>query len=219
MTFRRGGVVVIDPAVHTPEVACYNKLTTMSLLPLSYYLPGVYPAVALPNIEASTRAIIVLGSASSVHDNLPWQQSLATWLKSACERGIPTLGLCFGHQFLAHIFGGEIGYVTEDQTKLKGMREIRFHQPPVWWQGAPTGSLTVSHREAVVKCPPHFNVMASSPAVHIDGIAHQTLPIWGFQAHPEAIPAFLENQEITDTGFDLSYGHALIRSFLDYHAT
>jgi len=63
---------------------------------------------------------LVTGSRASVYWDEPWIADLQSWVGEAIDRGLPFLGVCFGHQLLAHTMGGtvepmddyEIGYRT-----------------------------------------------------------------------------------------------------------
>ena len=175
-----------------------------------------FQSVASQSIE-QLRGIIILGSASSVHDALPWQSLLRSWLDLALTAQIPTLGLCFGHQLLAHHFGGEVSYLSADRKKMKGLRVIDF-APDRLWGRAQQGPLVVSHAEAVITCPHEFLVSAKSDQVPVEAISHRSLPLWGIQAHPEATLAFLANQGIPppEDPEELVFGHQIVRAFLQY---
>ncbi|MCB0405897.1 MAG: gamma-glutamyl-gamma-aminobutyrate hydrolase family protein [Bdellovibrionales bacterium] len=209
-------IVVIDPAVRTPELDCFNHLALTSPLPLSYHLPALHGMATLETEGVGAKGVIVLGSSSSVLENRDWQVSLGRWLKQ--RSGVPMLGICFGHQLFAHLYGGVVDFMYTDNRKLSGFREVTFTASRVW--PAQKGRLTVTHREAVLGCPPEMEVIASSPEVAIEGLAHKTLPIWTLQAHPEATPAFLRNMHIPapERGDALDFGWSLIRSFLQYCA-
>ena len=62
-----------------------------------------------PAIESVAGAIIT-GSHSMVTDREPWSENLASWLRSAVSGNTPILGICYGHQLLAHAMGGGVNY-------------------------------------------------------------------------------------------------------------
>ena len=55
-------------------------------------------------------AVVVGGTFHSVHEHRPWQQQLRIWLEKLWQRepSIPLLGICGGHQLLAHMRGGAV---------------------------------------------------------------------------------------------------------------
>lgn len=214
----RPHIMVIDPAMRIAELDCFNQMQMHSPLPLTYHLPSMFGIDSLAAEDmASVRGIVILGSASSVNERAPWQSALESWLMPQLEKKIPTLGICYGHQMLAHMFGGRVDYMHPDREKFKGMRTIELSGSPWWMQGACT--LVVSHNEAVVEAPPSMTVMAKSANVAIDGLQHRTLPIYSLQPHPEATPDFLRNHAIPGVSAGgLNQGHALVRAFLKHAA-
>jgi GMP synthase (glutamine-hydrolysing) len=212
--------MIIDPALRTPELECLNSITLSAPLPVTYHLPAMFGLNSLREETLDTvRGIIILGSASTVNDRAAWQIDLEVWLKPVLERRIPTLGLCYGHQMLAHLFGGRIEYMFADLTKHKGFRVVSVDATGPWKKSQ--GSLVVSHNEHVTVVPSSMKVIAKSSAVAVDGLAHKELPVYSFQAHPEATRAFLKNQGIEQPQdvqcFD--FGTELIASFLSFAVT
>jgi GMP synthase (glutamine-hydrolysing) len=99
--------------------------------------------------------------------------------------GLPVLGLCYGHQLLAHIVGGKVRpaerreygatYVTIDRPVgvLKGLgRKER-----VW----------MSHSDAVFSVPEEYEVLAHSENCPVAAFRHREKPVYGLQWHPEVV--------------------------------
>jgi GMP synthase (glutamine-hydrolysing) len=194
----------------------------LSPLPLTYHLPALYGFDSLRSVDPTTvRGAIVLGSAASVNDGAPWQNRLEGWLGDLWSRSVPTLGICYGHQLIARMFGGTVDYAFSTRARATGFRQVALEGAPPWAGAAREVTLCVSHREAVVQCPPELQVFARSKQVAADGLAHRELPIWGLQPHPEATPVFLEQHGISveGTGGLLSDGHRLLRGYLEFCAS
>lgn len=210
---------VIDPAVRIPELECFNLIAQLSTLPVTYHMPAMHGMQSLEAEDFSeVKGLIVLGSAASVHDRLPWQDALEKWLKPKLEQKVPTLGLCYGHQMLAYMYGGKVAHVFPDQSKHKGFREIFVDATPAWQRA--TGKICVSHCETVVEAPESMKVAAKSPEIAVDGLEHKDLPIFSFQSHPEAVKEFLKNHDIPDGGPGaFTFGHELLKGFLNFAST
>ena len=207
-------VAVIDPGVNQAEVSCFNRLVDQHRqFMFTYHLPVLAGMSSLNNIEP--HAVLIFGSAASVHDQLTWQDQLKDWLTNYIDKGGALFGFCYAHQLVAAMYGGTVTFWDNDHTKLKGLRSISFEKN--LFNQAGELSLVVSHREVVTKAPQGFDVWASSREVAIDGLVHRSKPIWTLQSHPEADRQFMVNQDIpfsehTDV-FD--HEHDLITSFLN----
>jgi GMP synthase (glutamine-hydrolysing) len=214
-------LAIIDPAVKTPELDCFNQLSLRAGIKTSYHLPALFGMDSLRAHEDSLTGLIILGSSSSVNDRHPWQAELENWLKPQLEKKIPTLGFCYGHQMLAYLYGGKVDFMFSDKRKLQGFRKIRINPNAIWSSTKTEGEVYVSHREAVLECPLSMQVLASSAEVAIDGLAHKTLPIWSFQSHPESTPLFLKNMgdksPLKPQQFD--FGKQIIDTFLGHIQT
>jgi GMP synthase (glutamine-hydrolysing) len=84
-------------------------------------------ASAFPD-DLDVDGVVVTGSRSSVYDDAPWIDATREWVGAAIDDGVPCLGICWGHQLLASIRGGdvadmgeyEIGYRTVERTPAGG---------------------------------------------------------------------------------------------------
>ena len=79
----------------------------------------------------NVRGIIVMGSAASVNDNHKWQQNISDIMVDASSKGIPVLGLCYGHQLIGHTYGGKVGPLWSGEKK-QGKRVIHLAQSKLW---------------------------------------------------------------------------------------
>ena len=96
---------------------------------------------------------------------------------------IPILGICAGHQFMAHHFGGRL--VPGDQPEF-GHAEVEILEPDEILQGiaSPT-NVWENHNDHVLVAPPGFKVLARSPSCPVQVMRHATRPLFGTQFHPE----------------------------------
>ncbi len=137
--------------------------------------------------SSSTIAGAVLsGSHAMVTDHEDWSERLAVWLRTCVEEGVPVLGICYGHQLLAHAMGGEVGY------RAQGI-EIGTHRVSVTENAADDELFKnlpaqfpaqLVHSQSVLTLPPNSTLLANSADE-----PHQAFRIgscaWGVQFHPE----------------------------------
>ena len=137
----------------------------------------------LPVPCPTVAGIIITGSAANVPDRKPWMLKTESWLRAQVGEGIPTLGICFGHQILAQALGGEV------QANPRG-REMSTVDVTVTSNGPLFEGLDSSfranacHIDSVVRLPPGANALAHSDGDDYHGI--QFAPrCYGVQFHPE----------------------------------
>jgi len=101
------------------------------------------------------------------------------------EAGVPTLGVCLGHQSLAQAFGGT---VVRDRPVHGKTSEIE-HDGKTIFAGL-SQQLTVGRYHSLVvdpgSLPAAFEVSARGDGV-IMAIRHRELPAEGVQFHPESV--------------------------------
>ncbi len=121
-----------------------------------------------------------------VTEHHDWSERTAKWLANGVEKGMPTLGICYGHQLLAYALGGEVG--NNPNGREFGTIEVHLEQAAredALLGGLPTPMKGhVSHTQSVFRLPAEARRLAYSErdpnqAFVINNCA------WGVQFHPE----------------------------------
>ncbi len=126
---------------------------------------------------------LITGSRDSVYDDLPWIPPLVALLAEMRERKVKVAGICFGHQLLAHFFGGRVGAAAGGWAV--GVHRAKVVRQKSWLSDDASGiSLLSSHKDQVLELPPDAELYATNSFCPIAGftVADHTLTI---QGHPE----------------------------------
>jgi len=148
-----------------------------------------YDAAAgeLPARVEDHGAYLITGSPAGVYEDLPWIGRLTTFLKLARGRA-KLVGICFGHQIMAHALGGH----AEKSAKGWGVGLMTYpivrHEP--WMDDPPLVCVPASHQDQVVLQPPGTHVIASSLFTPYAGLAWADGSAISFQFHPEFSPEY-----------------------------
>jgi GMP synthase (glutamine-hydrolysing) len=121
-----------------------------------------------------------------VTDGAAWSEATAGWLAGVVARGVPVLGICYGHQLLAHALGGEVG---DNPRGLEfGTIEIRLAagaaRDPLLGALPHPARVQVCHRQSVLRLPPGARRLASSAMDDNQAFVFGE-GAWGLQFHPE----------------------------------
>jgi GMP synthase-like glutamine amidotransferase len=184
----RSRLWIIDPSVSRPEDQGVDEVARGWSGDVRLLRPALRPGDGPdPSSGYDTDAVVLLGSAASVHDDLPWLGPLSRWLQPIVDgtRLLPFLGVCFGHQLLAHVAGGRVRYLEPDRSKRIGIETSRFEGGRLV-PGTHELRVVVSHCEAVTNLPARFREVATRIEGCVEAFEHETLPIHGVQFHPEA---------------------------------
>ncbi|MEM9174338.1 MAG: glutamine amidotransferase [Myxococcota bacterium] len=146
---------------------------------------NVHEGDPLPD-PASLSGVIVTGSPAMVTDRADWSEASAAWLAPIVEAdALPVLGICYGHQLLAHALGGEVG--ANPNGREMGTVEVRHDATAIADDPVLTGVVEpghMSHVESVLRPPADAQVLGTT-----DLEAHAALRFgprqWGVQYHPE----------------------------------
>ena len=95
------------------------------------------------------------------------------------------LGVCLGHQALAHVTGGTVEHAPE---VMHGRLSPIHHDARGLFAGIPQGFLAVRYHSLVVGgVPPELRVSAWTADGVIMGLEHHARPLFGVQFHPESV--------------------------------
>jgi len=111
---------------------------------------------------------------------------------------IPLLGVCLGHQCIAHVFGGRVVQAPE---LLHGKTSQIHHAGAGVFAGLPSPIVATRYHSLMVADQDLPHVLEVTARTHdglIMGLRHRSRPIEGVQFHPESI--------LTSAGMDLLRG-------------
>jgi GMP synthase (glutamine-hydrolysing) len=104
---------------------------------------------------------ILTGSLAMVTDGQRWVERLAAWIVQAAQEEFPLLGVCFGHQAMAHALGGTVGYHPE--SSIFGTFDLNLHpaaKSTILKNLPPVFPAQLSHAQVVLEPPPEAEVLA-----------------------------------------------------------
>lgn len=144
--------------------------------------------------QAQVAGVVVTGSPAMVTDRAGWSERTAGWLALQVGQEVPVLGICYGHQLLAHALGGvvgehpqgiEIGTVAVQSTEAAASDPV--------FSALPAQFLAQSvHEQSVLRLPPGATVLARNAHE-----PHQAFragrAAWGVQFHPEFSRAVMQD--------------------------
>lgn len=169
-------------AYRDPLGGARNFLEALRHRPTLVVRPAHHPMAVDP---AAVSAVVISGSAASVAVDPPdWMSGFLSNLEALLDAGLPTLGVCFGHQAIAHILAGPSS-VRLSPTPEIGWYDIEITQRDPILEGFDSPFRTfLSHVDDVV---PHdaFETLARTPTCDVQAFRVPERPIWGVQFHAE----------------------------------
>ena len=147
---------------------------------------GVYSEIVTPHYikkikDFSTiKGIVLSGGPSTVTT-----QKFQSIPKQIFQKKIPILGICYGLQLIAKLFGGKIK--SSKKKREFGRAHIFKNKHSVLTKNffKLNKSVWMSHEDAVVKLPKNFKIVAYTKSSKLTIIENSKKHIYGVQFHPE----------------------------------
>jgi GMP synthase-like glutamine amidotransferase len=137
----------------------------------------------LPNDANGFDVYLITGGRYSVFEDLDWQHKLFDFIRQIYSNNVPLLGICYGHQAIAHALGGHVERF--DNGWGAGVTSVNVINQPAWLQPmAEKIYLLAMHQDQVTTIPTEATRFLDSHFCHNSGfyIDDRVLAI---QQHPE----------------------------------
>ncbi len=156
----------------------YTQLIARKIRELNVYCE-IYPYNHFPSPDETLKGVILSGSPYSVRD----KEAPIPDLKGIKGQW-PILGICYGAQYLAHYYGGE---VLPSDTREYGRANLKFadSESPLF-RGIEAGTqVWMSHGDTIARIPDHYRIIGSTEDVKIGAYKIEGEETYGIQFHPE----------------------------------
>lgn len=156
----------------------YTQLIGRRVRELNVYCE-IHPFNHYPEIDETVKGVILSGSPYSVRDEKGPRIDL-----SEIKGKLPLLGVCYGAQYLAHFFGGEVG---ASDSREYGRANLKFvnDQNPLLKGVSQHSQVWMSHGDTINRLPENYEVIASTEDVENAAYHIQGEDSYAIQFHPE----------------------------------
>lgn len=156
----------------------YTQLIARKVRELNVYCE-IHPYNNPPKLSKQIKGVILSGSPHSVREeDAPFPDL------SEIKGKLPLLGVCYGAQFLAQNFGGE---VLPSKTREYGRANLVFvNNSDDLFKDISLGTqVWMSHGDTIASVPDNFKITASTKEVKVGGFSIDGEKTYGIQFHPE----------------------------------
>jgi GMP synthase-like glutamine amidotransferase len=144
----------------------------------------------LPTSPRECDGWLATGSRHSVYEDLEWIGAASAFVRDVRDAGVPFVGVCFGHQLLAHALGGTVerhgGGWGAGIRRLDIVRTESWMEPP-----AAACNLHFMHQDQVTRAPAGAVVLGCADHCEV-AMFRVGDTMLGVQAHPEFTVAYAE---------------------------
>ena len=157
----------------------FNQLIARRVRECKVYCQIEPPTISVDEVrKLAPDGIILSGGPASIYEKHSPQIDPAI-----IDLGIPTLGICYGMQFMVHVLGGK---VKRSKKREYGFAELRIEKPEPLFASIPEETpCWMSHGDSIVKLPPGFVIAGSTENTRVAAIYHRHQHLFGLQFHPE----------------------------------
>ncbi|PKH26463.1 GMP synthase [Enterobacterales bacterium CwR94] len=138
-------------------------IRALNLQPQEYVVCRPDLGQPLPAIDSVSGAVLS-GSWAMVTDLADWSERTAAWIREAMAAALPLLGVCYGHQLMAHALGGVVA--DNPHGWERGLQQLTMSaaikQDALLGQFPQQFPAWLSHRQSVITPPPGSEVLATS---------------------------------------------------------
>ncbi|RMF07058.1 glutamine-hydrolyzing GMP synthase [Candidatus Woesearchaeota archaeon] len=134
--------------------------------------------------EEHDRGLRVKGIILSGGPNSVYAKDAPPFNRKILEMGLPVLGICYGHQLMAHTLNGR---VVSGKVKEYGFAdlEVKDRKCELFKGLAKKEVVWMSHGDLVEEVPEGFHVAASSSDCYVAAMCNPDRKMFGVQFHPE----------------------------------
>ena len=181
----------------------YTQLIARRVRELNIY-SEIKPYNNLPEDLSPYKAVILSGSPHSVRAEDAPHPDL-----SQIKGKKPLLGVCYGAQYLAHFYNGEVGQSNTREYGRANLSMVASDEP--FFEGVSKGSqVWMSHSDTIKRLPPEAVCIASTHDVENAGYKIEGETTYGIQFHPEVYHStdgkqILENFLVKIAGVEQSW--------------
>ncbi len=185
-------LLVIQTGDAVPEAQKYGNFDQWFITDIqdrSHLTVHVHQKEKLPDVNWAKEHIshiIITGSAAMITEQQSWMLSAMRWISQIID-AIPIMGVCFGHQMLADLLGGQVDNNPKGRNmglaichlNTAGRQHTLFQDMP-----HPSFPVWVSHLQAVLKLPTDCILLATSANDPNHAFQYRQ-HCFGIQFHPE----------------------------------
>ena len=157
----------------------YTQLIARRLRELEVYCE-ILPYNKSFELDSSIKAVILSGSPFSVKEEKALQIDLSPYLHK-----IPLLGVCYGAQYIAENYGGN---VERSDKREYGKANIEILEDDPLFKNIDSGSqVWMSHGDSIVDLPEGFKIIANTKDIPVAAYKSEKegAPVYCLQYHPE----------------------------------